>query len=214
MIHAHARAAHEARHTAGRRALGRCDHFVAVVGPRQRGREHRSARGARSWQRGMGYVRCRPATRAALAPMSREHPAAGRDQGPRTGIRLLGCLRLLRSITGSWLGYLVTVRPVVRRGGLVVADGWGFGRTSLFRIRHVSAVQGAWPRRQRVCRRNLTSWSICRRPARSSCPGKHELSTAEIATELAPWRGLPIQPLRNHSAVDAPTGMRHAYERT
>jgi thymidylate kinase len=126
-----------------------------------------------------------------------------------SGSRVVGWLRLLRTVVHCRLAYLVRVRPALRAGTLVVADRWAYGY--LVHPRALRFHGPAWlatlavralPRPHVIANLRASVELIHER--------KRELSPGELEAELAAWSGLPDQRLRTFDAGEAPaTIARH-----
>ena len=94
--------------------------FVVIVGPDGVGKSTVARVLLRTVDQPTGYFHFRP-------PMSRDLPAGppeemdpAIDKGSPGGSMVMGWVRLLRNLVRFWVGYLVSVRPAVRSGSLVV----------------------------------------------------------------------------------------------
>lgn len=100
--------------------------FVALVGPDGVGKTTLAAELLEHRGGETQYVHFRP--RLGSKPDSRPVKAATPE--PKlidAGASPLGWLRITRSLFVFWAGYLVWIRPALRRGALVVADRWIYG---------------------------------------------------------------------------------------
>ena len=142
---------------------------------------------------GAGGMSSRPGEEVVPQPPRLEH----------RGAILLGWLRLARSMVRWWFGYLVRVRPALRRGCLVISDRWLYGY-----LVQPSALKFYGPHRVAVAAFRLLS-----RPDLvvnlTALPDtirqrKQELTLAQIQAELARWSRLPAPRLETFDAGDAP----------
>jgi thymidylate kinase len=126
-----------------------------------------------------------------------------------TGSRFLGWLRLARSFARFWTGYLVAIRPALRRGTLVVGDRWAYGY-----IVQPGALRFHGPRAlARAVVRLLPRPDLVvnlRAPAGVIRGRKDELTLAEIEAELAAWATLPEARLRTVDATATPDAVATA----
>jgi hypothetical protein len=142
----------------------------------------------------VGYCHFRPPIRGA---MPTEVPETGAPPPKATdpGLLVAGWLRLVSNLGRFWLGYLTTVRPVLRRGGLVVADRWGYGywgQPGALRFGGPAWLARAavrlLPRPDVVI--NLTA------PSAIIVQRKQELTADAVEQELWRWERLPVKGLR------------------
>lgn len=123
------------------------------------------------------------------------------EKPTHVGGAFLSVLRLLLSWARFWLGYLLKIRPELRRGRHVIGDRWAFGYL-------------AKPRELRYFGpRFLAVWAVRLLPRQSlvvclTAPPdvvrsrKPELTEAEIVADGNAWRSLPVQNLVEVPAVD------------
>lgn len=183
--------------TRGGAVVGR---FVVVIGPDGVGKTS-VARALLVHHDGpTGYVYFRPPVSGSLPPLPPTGPRPRGEKFPAPEPRVLGWLRLVKNLVWFWVGYLRTIRPLVRAGGLVVGDRWGygyvvqpgplrfFGPDSLGRV----AIR-LLPRPDLVV--NLAA------PAPLIVSRKDELTEAQAAAELEVCAGLPLPVLETFDAT-------------
>ena len=174
--------------------------FVVVVGPDGVGKTSIARALLEQHDGPTGYVYFRPPVSGDLPALPPTGPRPRGDKFPTSEPRVLGWLRLAKNLVWFWVGYLRTVRPLVRAGGLVVGDRWGygyvvqpgplrfFGPDSLAR----KAIQ-LLPRPDLVV--NLAA------PPDLIVARKDELTEAQAAAELEVCRGLPLPMLETFDAT-------------
>jgi thymidylate kinase len=133
-------------------------------------------------------------------------PGVDVPQPPRLehrGIAILGWLRLARNVVRWWIGYLLRVRPALRRGCLVISDRWLYGY-----LVQPSALKFYGPHRVA-----LAAFRLLSRPDLvvnlTALPDiirqrKQELTLAQIQAELVRWSRLPAPRLETFDAGDEP----------
>ncbi len=168
--------------------------FVTLVGPDGVGKTTVARRLIERFDGPTAYVHFRPPLRGPLAsapPAQDLAPPAWRGSDPSPSERVLGWLRLARSVAVFWMGYLLTVRPAVRSGHLVVSDRWGYGYWA--QPRPLRFYGPRWladlairllPRPDLVAVLWADPCEVRRR--------KKELSTRAIDEEQRRWRGFPL----------------------
>lgn len=177
---------------AGQVPRGRSGLFVALVGPDGVGKTTVARALFDRHGSPAAYCHFRPPLRGPLLEAVPEGTPQPKPHGG--GLRLMGALRAARSLGLFWMGYLLTVRPCLRRGWLVVADRWGYGYWA-----QPTAVRFFGPQR-------LGAWVVRRLPrpdlvVNLSAPPevvaarKAELSEETIAREMRVWAALPVSPL-------------------
>ena len=183
--------------------------FVVLVGPDGVGKTTVASALLDGWTGPRGYVYFRP-TLSGRPPTGPPPPTGARgNKNPPAEPRPLGWLRLLRSLLLFWIGYLRTLRPVLREGGLVVADRWGyayavqpgavrfFGPDALGRL----GVR-LLPRPHLVA--NLAA------PPAVVVQRKDELTATEVERELLLWRCLPVPRVHTFDATGPPDAIAAA----
>lgn len=178
--------------------------FVALVGPDGVGKTT-VARALLERHRGpTGYVYFRPPLRGRLPSTPPSGPRPRGDKQPPRQPRVMGWLRLAKNIVWFWGGYLAVVRPVLRSGGLVVGDRWGYGYVGqpgplrFFGPSWLARV-GVKLLPQPDLVANLTA------SATTVVARKDELSTVEVTRESAAWRRLPLTRMHTFDA-ELPAG--------
>jgi hypothetical protein len=132
-----------------------------------------------------------------------DNPAPPPKRTDPRGFRPLGWLRLARNVARAWLGHVLTVRPALARGTLVLGDRWVYGYLiQPLALRFFGPASFAriavllLPRPDLVA--NLTA------PVGLIRNRKQELSGPQIAAELAAWALLPVPELKTFEANAAP----------
>lgn len=177
--------------------------FVVVVGPDGVGKSTVARALLARYPGERGYFHFAPPVFGGLGTAPPDGVAPPPKARGRLGSRALGLLRLARSFARFWAGYLLTVRPAVRRGALVVGDRWAYGylvQPEALRFYGPGALARAvlrlFPRPDLIV--NLHA------PVATIRARKQELSAAEIERELEAWRALPAARIRTFDASDPP----------
>lgn len=182
--------------SAGRRQ----GHFVAIVGPDGVGKTTVARRLLESHDGPKAYVYFRPPLSGGVPTLPPEGPRPRGNKNPPPELQILGWLRLVKNLVWFWVGYVRTVRPVVRRGGLVVADRWGYGYVVQPGPLRFFGPAGLARRAVRLLPRphlvaNLTA------PPDTVVGRKDELTAAEVEHELRLWSGLNVPHLQTFDAT-------------
>ena len=142
---------------------------------------------------GAGGMSLRPGEGVLPQPPRLEH----------RGAAVLGWLRLARNMVRWWFGYLLRVRPALRRGCLVISDRWLYGY-----LVQPAALKFYGPNRVAVAAFRLLSRpdlvvNLTALPE-TIRQRKQELTLVQIQAELARWSRLPAPRLETFDAGDAP----------
>lgn len=176
-----------------------------IVGPDGVGKTTLAKHLLESWPGPKGYFHFRPPMfrRLEIGPPLADKPPPPKARGE--GPLVAGWLRLFYNLALFWAGYLLQVRPVLGRGGLVVADRWAYGY--LVQPESLRFYGPAWlalavlklfPRPFVVVIAHAPLETVHRR--------KSELTPGEIARELAAWGAIPFrQSVRIDTSVDPQT---------
>ena len=176
--------------------------FIVIVGPDGVGKTT-VARAIIDKHRGpSAYFHFLPTGAGGLSP----RPGADVPQPPRLehrGIAILGWLRLARNVVRWWIGFVLRVRPALRRVCLVISDRWLYGY-----LVQPSALKFYGPHRVA-----LAAFRVLSRPDLvvnlTAVPDiirqrKQELTLAQIQAELVRWSRLPVPRLETFDAGDPP----------
>ena len=101
--------------------------FIVVVGPDGVGKTTVARTLLERAEGPTGYVYFRPPLSGSLPALPPTGPRPRGNKNPPRQAAVRGWLRLLKNLVWFWVGYLRTVRPLVRAGGVVVGDRWGYG---------------------------------------------------------------------------------------
>jgi thymidylate kinase len=119
---------------------------------------------------------------------------------------LLGWVRLGLAFVRFWAGYVMTVRPVLHRGGLVIGDRWAYGYlVQPLALRYggpmwlASVMIKALPRPDLVLNLIAPPEDIHRR--------KQELTVEEIRAEMEAWNRIPAPRMLTVDALETPREM-------
>lgn len=173
--------------------------FVVLVGPDGVGKTTVATEMIRRRGGCTGYVHFRPPFWSRLEQAPERTDVAFRNKAHSDGSLVMGVARLTYSFFSFWLGYLVRIRPAVRRGCLVVGDRWGYGY-----VLQPTALGFHGPR---WAARLLVSWMprpdllvSLEAPVSVVMSRKQELSATQIEEEISLVRSLPS---RRFLSVDA-----------
>lgn len=187
-----------------RRGRRRSGAFVVLVGPDGVGKTSTAHALTESFEGPTAYFHFRPPLRGGMPPAPPAEMPPPENKVHPAGSKVLGWLRLVRHLIHCWLGHLLSVRPAVRRGSLVLGDRWSYGY--LVQPRALRFYGPPWfaalclhllPRPDLVVNLTASVEEIRRR--------KQELSPAEIADELDRWASLQLPRMRVFPADLAPS---------
>lgn len=164
----------------------RAGRFIVVVGPDGVGKTTLANELLSLWTGPVGYFHFCPDLLNPLVAAPDLEPASSPPKAPREGSRVLGWMRLGRSLVRFWLAYLVRIRPMIERGGLVVGDRWAYGYVGQpHGLRYYGpdwlarAALRLFPTPDAI--------AVLRAPVAVIRSRKQELDPAEIERELARW---------------------------
>ena len=168
--------------------------FLVLVGPDGAGKTSVARSLVEQFDGPTAYFHFRPTLFAALPTAPPAEMAPAHDKYPPPGPRALGWLRLAKHLVVCWLGYLINVRPALKRGALVVGDRWSYGylvQPEALRFHGPSWMAALCvrllPRPHKVVNLTASVEEIRRR--------KQELSESKIREELTAWSALGVPDL-------------------
>lgn len=167
---------------------------MVVVGPDGVGKSSVAAAICAAVAPDGAYFHFRPPVLSSLLEEPPEHTVPPPTKGSPHGSVLLGWVRLARNLVRFWAGYLVQVKPAVRRGVMVVGDRWAYGYLAQpFPLKFYGPqwlarlALGFMPQPDLVV--NLTA------DADTIHARKTELDPTQISSELGRWAELPVATL-------------------
>ncbi len=177
--------------------------FVVIVGPDGVGKTTLAGVLIRYFGGPTGYFHfIPPLGRVSPTPPRNSRPLPKVDADAR-GFAPLGWFRLARNFGRFWAGYFLSVRPMVRRGGLVVGDRGLYGYVVQPRdlrffgpARLAAAMVRLLPQPDLIVNLSTSPEVITGRKA--------ELSLDRIAAELSAWARLPVRRLKTFASEDPP----------
>ena len=183
---------------AGRRSLA--GRFVVVVGPDGVGKTTVARALLERHDGPTGYVYFRPPLTGSLPAFPPTGPRPRGNKNPASEAPVKGWLRLAKNIVWFWIGYLATVRPVLRAGGAIVGDRWGYGY--VIQPGPLRFFGPAWLAHLGV--RALPPPDLVvnlSAPPDVVVARKDELTAAEVAAELEVCRHLAVKRLETFDAT-------------
>jgi thymidylate kinase len=179
--------------------------FVVIVGPDGVGKSGLAQALVEIAPGETGYFHFRPPIRGRLPPTV---PIEMRTitKNRTEPLLLLGWLRLSLAFVRFWAGYLLSIRPVLGRGGLVIGDRWAYG----YLVQPLALRYGGPPWLASFVIRSLPSPDLVvnlTAPPREIHRRKQELSLEEIAAELEAWNRIPAPRMVRLDALQTSRGM-------
>jgi thymidylate kinase len=179
--------------------------FVVIVGPDGVGKSGLAQALVEIAPGETGYFHFRPPIRGRLRPTV---PIEMRTitKNRTEPLLLLGWLRLSLAFVRFWAGYLLSIRPVLGRGGLVIGDRWAYG----YLVQPLALRYGGPPWLASFVIRSLPSPDLVvnlTAPPREIHRRKQELSLEEIAAELEAWNRIPAPRMVRLDALQTSRGM-------
>ena len=161
--------------------------FVVLVGPDGVGKTSTAASLIRQFEGPTHYFHFRPSAKGGNEPDPGHVTlrAARRQPG-----RMESFMRLGVNVFRFWLGYLATIKPVLRRGGLVVGDRWAYGYLVQPEVLRYTGPRNAalWALRL-MPTPDLVAVLVA--PPEEIHQRKPELTVKEIEAQLAAWAQIP-----------------------
>jgi thymidylate kinase len=176
--------------------------FVAIVGPDGVGKTTLANQILDLASGRAGYVHFRPRMFQSLPPRPHSLAVVSPDKHPSKN-RFMGWLRLGAAIPRFWVGYLTAIKPLLRTGGIVVADRWAYGYVAQ---PHALRFFGP-PKLARFAIRLIPKPDLVVNlvaPPRLIANRKDELSVEEISAELELWSRLPVPSMTTLDATLPP----------
>jgi energy-coupling factor transporter ATP-binding protein EcfA2 len=168
--------------------------FVALVGPDGVGKTTVATALAAAVDGPTAYFHFCPLIRKPLQSEPEADTQPYPEKGDESGLALLGWIRLARNVLRMWVGYLVRVKPAVRKGVFVMGDRWAYGY--LVQPGALKFYGPAWM--ARLALRLLPQPDVVinfTAPPQLIRSRKAELSLERIEFELENWKALPVESL-------------------
>ena len=152
-----------------------------------------------------GYFHFRPPIRGRLRqsiPIEIQPTTKNRAKP----LLVLGWLRLAVAFVRFWAGYLLSIRPALGRGGLIIGDRWAYG----YLVQPLALRYGGPPWLASLMIRSLPSPDLVLNltaPPSEIHRRKQELTLDEIAAELEAWNRIPTPKLVRLDALRSSRGM-------
>lgn len=178
---------------------------MVIIGPDGVGKTTLAAELLKDWPGERGYFHFRPPFRAHLqpeVPPSAGFVAAKPDRADR-GSRVLGWLRILQNLVRFIGGYLLSVRPALRRGALVVGDRWAYGY--LAAPQQLKYYGPRWLARLVVSMLPRPDLVVClTAPPNTVVARKAELTVPQVEAQDGAWRSVRARRRTTLLALDPP----------
>jgi thymidylate kinase len=184
---------------------GRRGRFVVIVGPDGVGKTTLAAQLLRSWPNERGYFHFRPPIRG---PLLQEVPeacgfVAAKPDRAADGSHVLGWLRILQNLVRFAVGHLLSIRPALRRGALVVGDRWAYGY--LAAPQQLKFFGPKWLARSVISVLPQPDLVVClTAPAGVVVARKAELTVAQVEAQDHAWRSVPARHRTTLLALERP----------
>jgi thymidylate kinase len=178
--------------------------FIILVGPDGVGKTTLASELTNLAETRSAYFHYRPIIRAGLKSAPPDEAGDPPPKNKETGWKIVGWIRLIRSALQFAIAYHIRIKPLIRRGFLVIGDRWLFNYfVQPLSVRYYGPewlarlAFGIVPGPDLIV--NLVA------PPAVIESRKRELNRSEIQLELERWRNLPtLAPLVTYDATSPP----------